>query len=336
MTTDTIRWGIIGCGNVTEVKSGPALQKARGSQLVAVMRRNGDLARDYAQRHGVPKWYNEADALIHDPEVDAVYVATPPSSHLEYTLAVAQAGKPVYVEKPMARTYAECQTMIAACEQAGVPLFVAYYRRRLPRFLKVKAWLDAGAIGEVRSVNTVLYRPPSPEDCSDTKPWRLDPEIAGCGYFCDLGSHMLDLLQYLLGPIETAQGYATNQGGCYEAEDAVSATWLHENGIHGAGTWHFTTQHRVDRTEIVGTTGIIRYATFDDEPVTLERQGETKSVRIENPPHIQQPLIQSVVDTLLGHGECPSTGHTAALTNRVIDMILKNPHPLFQKVRNHS
>ncbi len=322
MTTDTIRWGIIGCGNVTEVKSGPALQKAHGSVLVAVMRRNGELARDYAQRHGVPKWYNDADALIHDSEVDAVYIATPPSSHLEYALAVAQAGKPVYVEKPMARTYAECQTMIQACEQAGVPLFVAYYRRRLPRFLQVKAWLDAGAIGEVRSVNTVLYRPPSPGDCNGEKPWRLDPEIAGCGYFCDLGSHILDLLQYLMGPIETATGYATNQGRCYEAEDVVSAAWLHASGIHGAGTWHFTTQHHVDRVEIVGTTGIIRYATFDEEPIVLASQGQTESLHIANPPHIQQPLIQTIVDTLLGRGECPSTGQTAALTNRVIDMIL--------------
>ena len=327
MTKNTIRWGIIGCGNVTEVKSGPALQKAHGSQLIAVMRRNGDLARDYAQRHGVPKWYNDADALINDPEVDAVYVATPPSSHEDYVLAVAQAGKPVYVEKPMARTYAECQAMITACAEAGVPLFVAYYRRMLPRFLKVKAWLDAGAIGAVRSVNTVLYRPQSPEDCNGAKPWRLDPEIAGCGYFCDLGSHILDLLQYLLGPIETAAGYATNQGGCYEAEDAVSATWLHESavqktGVHGTGTWHFSTQQRVDRTEIVGTTGIIRYATFDDEPVVLESRVQTESIYIENPLHIQQPLIQTVVDTLLGRGECPSIGHTAALTNCAIDMIL--------------
>lgn len=325
MATDMIRWGIIGCGNVTEVKSGPALQKARGSQLVAVMRRNGNLARDYAQRHGVPKWYNDAGALINDPEVDAVYVATPPSSHKDYVLAVAQAGKPVYVEKPMGRTYEECQAMIRACEQASTPLFVAYYRQMLPRFLKVKAWLDAGAIGEVRNVNTVLYRPLSPEDCGDKKPWRLDPEIAGCGYFCDLGSHMLDLLQYLLGPIELATGYATNQGGCYEAEDAVSATWLHESGIHGAGMWHFTTQNRVDRTEIVGTTGVIRYASFDDEPLALESRGQSESIYIENPPHIQQPLIQSIVDTLLGHGECPSTGYTAALTNRAIDMILGDP-----------
>ena len=134
MKMKTIRWGIIGCGDVTEVKSGPALQKADHSALVAVMRRNGQLAEDFARRHGVPQWYDDAAALIHDPAVDAVYIATPPSSHKEYTLMSAAAGKPVYVEKPMARNTAECQAMIAACHKANVPLFVAYYRRALARF----------------------------------------------------------------------------------------------------------------------------------------------------------------------------------------------------------
>src|SRR5690348_3615465 len=112
----TIRWGIIGVGDVTEIKSGPAFYKADHSQLVAVMRRNGDKARDFAERHDVPHWYDDADALIHDEEVDAVYIATPPDSHESYTLKVAAAGKPVYCEKPMARTYAECQVMVEACQ----------------------------------------------------------------------------------------------------------------------------------------------------------------------------------------------------------------------------
>src|SRR5277367_2165196 len=99
---DTIRWGILGCGDVTEIKSGPGFQKATGSKLVAVMRRNGKLAEDYARRHGVARWYDDVDALIHDPEVDAVYIATPPGVHLEMALKVAAADKPAYVEKPMA------------------------------------------------------------------------------------------------------------------------------------------------------------------------------------------------------------------------------------------
>ena len=190
---EPIRWGILGCGTVTEVKSGPAFQKVPGSELVAVMRRDGEKARDYARRHGVPRWYDDADDLLHDPGVDAVYIATPPGSHAEYTVRAAQAGKPVYVEKPMGRTYAECQVMIEACEAAGVPLFVAYYRRALPAFLKIKELVDAGAIGAVRFVTMAVHRPPRPEDQEpDGLPWRVIPEVAGGGYFFDLAPHQLD------------------------------------------------------------------------------------------------------------------------------------------------
>ena len=154
-----VRWGIIGVGSVTERKSGPGFQQAERSELVAVMRRNGDLAADYARRHNVPHWYDDADELINDPAVDAVYVATPPDSHREYVIRVAQAGKPVYVEKPMARTALECEDMISACEEAGVGLFVAYYRRAMPRFATVKELLGSGRIGQLRSVIIRNERP---------------------------------------------------------------------------------------------------------------------------------------------------------------------------------
>ena len=120
----TIRWGLIGCGDVTERKSGPGFRKAANSELVAVMRRNGPLARDYARRHGVPRWHDDADAIIRSPDIDAVYIATLTDSHCEYALRCAAAGKPVYVEKPMAMTNAECRRMIDACRERGVPIWV--------------------------------------------------------------------------------------------------------------------------------------------------------------------------------------------------------------------
>jgi predicted dehydrogenase len=189
---DKVQWGIIGCGDVTEVKSGPALYKIKGSSLVAVMRRDGKKAEDYAWRHNVPRWYDDADKLINDPDVNAVYIATPPGSHAEYTIRVAAAGKPVYVEKPMARSFAECRQMLAACERAGVPLWVAYYRRGLPNHLKVKELIDSGAIGEIRLVNIRLYYSPDWHPVADSKnlPWRVDPQIAGGGFFLDLASIM--------------------------------------------------------------------------------------------------------------------------------------------------
>ncbi|MEX2285233.1 MAG: Gfo/Idh/MocA family oxidoreductase [Gemmatimonadota bacterium] len=319
----TIRWGLIGCGSVTEVKSGPAFRKADHSSLVAVMRRTGHLARDYAERHGVPRWYDDAGALINDCEVDAVYIATPPDSHQEYTVRCANAGKPVYVEKPMARTFAECQIMIDACERAGVPLFVAYYRRALERFLKIKELIEAGALGELRFVNVQFCEQLSTAELDRGKlPWRVIPEIAGGGLFLDLASHMLDLLDFLLGPISAVQGNAANQAGKYAAEDIVSGTFVFDSGVQGAGTWCFTSYDDEDRTEIVGSMGKLTFSTFQNRPIVLTTASGARGFTVEYPKHIQQPLIQTIVNELNGIGSCPSTGQSAARTSRVMDRML--------------
>ncbi|MBN1680295.1 MAG: Gfo/Idh/MocA family oxidoreductase [Anaerolineae bacterium] len=320
---NTVRWGIIGAGNVTEVKSGPALQKAERSDLVAVMRRSGDRARDYARRHHVPTWYDNAEALINDPNVDAVYIATPPHVHKQYTLMCAAAGKPVYVEKPMALNHAECQAMIEACSAAGVPLFVAYYRRALPRFLKIKTLIDKGAIGEVRMVRITLHQVSDSRLCDpDNRPWRVLPDIAGGGLFVDLGSHMLDFLDYVLGPISTVTGTASNQIACYDAEDLVTGSFMFESGVHGVGIWCFSCFDDKDETMIVGTHGQITYSCFDTTPIRLAKTGAVTEFNINNPVHVQQPLIQTVVDALTGAGACPSTGESAARTSWVMDQLL--------------
>jgi predicted dehydrogenase len=320
-----VRWGIIGCGDVTEVKSGPAFQKIEGSELIAVMRRNGAKAQDYARRHGVPKWYDAADSLIHDPEVDAVYVATPPSSHAEYVMNVAEVGKPVYVEKPMALNYDECQGMIKACENARVPLFVAYYRRGLATFLKAKDLVESGAIGAIRFAKIELLMPPEENQTDpDTLHWNVLPEISGGGRFVDLGCHQLDVLDYILGPIVSARGQAANQANLYPAEDIVCASFRFSSGVLGSGVWCFTISEecRKDQTEIVGTTGKITFSSFQPAPVRLENEDGIEEYDIPFPEHVQQPLIQTIVDELLGRGTCPSTGNSAARTSWVIDEIL--------------
>lgn len=324
MKFEKVRWGIIGCGDVTEVKSGPAFQKIKNSELVAVMRRTGELAKDYAERHHVPKWYDDADALINDPDVDAVYIATPPSSHKEYTIKVAKAGKTVYVEKPMALNFAECMEMIAACETFGVPLYVAYYRRALPRFLKIKELLDHGAVGDVRFVSTTQYQKAS-EDVLDSKtiPWRVQPEISGGGLFFDLASHTLDLLDFLLGPIKDVQGFASNQAGYYRAEDIVTGTYRFETGIHGIGNWCFSAFEDVDMNEIVGSKGKITFSTFGNAPIVLTTANGTEQWSFEPPQHIHQPLLETIIADLTGgSNQCPSTGETGARTNWVMEKIV--------------
>lgn len=317
-----VKWGIIGCGKVTEVKSGPGFQLAQNSDLVAVMRRDAGKARDYAERHHVQKWYSDAEKLINDPDVNAVYIATPPSSHKDYTLMVAKAGKPVYVEKPMALNYRECREMTEACENAGVPLFVAYYRRALPRFLAIKKMIDEGKIGIVRFANTVYYSPPTDDDIAGKENWRVNPEISGGGYFVDLGCHTLDILQFFFGEIISATGHATNQGGLYKAEDMVSGMYIFSSGVQGSGNWCFSAFMHLDRTEIVGDKGKITFSTFGNDPVLLENTEGAELLDLPNPLHIQQPFIQTMVNELLGAGKCQSTGHTAARTNWAMDRML--------------
>lgn len=325
MNLNKVRWGIIGCGNVTEVKSGPAFQKIKNSELAAVMRRRGDLAEDYARRHHVSKWYDDAKALINDPDVDIIYIATPPGAHLAYTIMAAKAGKPVYVEKPMARNYAECQEMIAACKNAGVPLFVAYYRRGHERFLKIKELLDSNVIGDVRMVSSTQYQPVTKEMMAvETLPWRVQPEFSGGGLFFDLASHTLDILDFLLGPITSVQGFASNQAGYYKAEDIVTGTYQFESGVHGVGNWCFTAFEYVDENVILGSKGKITFSTFGHNLVIATAQG-TEELTFEPPQHVHQPLVETIVKELTGEGGlCPSTGLTGARTSWVMDEMVKN------------
>ncbi|WP_448073822.1 Gfo/Idh/MocA family protein [Georgenia yuyongxinii] len=320
-TLRTVRWGIVGVGDVTERKSGPGLQRAERSELVAVMRRDGAKAADYARRHGVPRWYDDADALIADPEVDAVYIATPPDSHRDHALRVAAAGKPVYVEKPMARTAAECEEMIAACERAGVPLFVAYYRRAMPRFATVRRLLDDGVIGTPRAVSVRTLGTPGMWE-PDHLPWRVQPEIAGGGLFVDLGSHTLDLLDHLLGPVGAVSGAAGNQGGGYPAEDVVSATFIFTSGVQGVGLWSFAAGEQRDEVEIIGSAGSLSFSSFGAEPLVLRTADGERQIDAPYPDVVQQPLIQAVVDELTGRGTSPSTGHSALRTARFVDTVL--------------
>ncbi len=322
-----VRWGIIGVGNVCEVKSAPAFNLIEGSKLVAVMRRNGEKARDFAKRHGVPKWYDDADALLNDPEVNAVYIATPPEMHAYYAIRAAMVKKAIYVEKPMARTFSECLVMLRICK--SVPLFTAYYRRALPNFLAIKDLLRQGIIGDVRFVNITLHQSVHPDIVAgnrDADNWRTNPEISGGGYFFDLGSHQLDMMDFLFGKINHARGFATNQAHLYEAEDVVSGAFRFENGIHGVGNWCFTTAKNAekDETTIVGSKGQIRFPFFGDNSVTIDIDGqEPVKLDFTMPKHIQQPLIQTVVDDLLGRGSCPSTGITGARTNKIMKLMMR-------------
>lgn len=320
-----INWGIIGCGNVTEVKSGPAFNKVNNSRLVAVMRRNRDLAEDYARRHNVPRFYTNADDLFNDKEINAVYVATPPGSHAEYAIKSIKAGKPVYIEKPMALNYAECEKINNAASKYGVPVFVAYYRRALPGFLKVKEMVDSGTIGRIQFIQLQLFKPATAEEKSGKPSWRVEPLISGGGHFFDLASHQLDYLDFIFGPILKIRSFAQNNASLYEAEDFVSAGFIFVNGIPAAGTWCFTVSEESmrDSIEIFGEKGKISFSCYSFDPIVLENSAGRQEFINERPEHVQYYLIDQVVKTLTGKGAAVSTGISASRTSRVMDEVVK-------------
>lgn len=321
-----ISWGFIGCGEVTEKKSGPAFNEVPGSHIEAVMSRSERRARSYAERHHVRKWYTDAQKLIDDPTVNAIYIATPPSSHATFAIMAMRAGKPVYVEKPLAASYMDCVRINRISEETGIPCFVAYYRRYLPYFQRVKKILQNGTIGEVINVQVRFSVPPRDIDLQkgDAQPWRLRPDISGGGYFYDLAPHQIDLLQDYFGIITRAHGYPANRARLYQAEDTISACFFFESGITGSGSWCFVGHRSAeeDRIEIIGTKGTLSFSVFNYDPIQLVTSESKTSINVPNPSYVQLPIIRAVIEDLQGYGHCDCTSISATPTNWVLDRIL--------------
>ena len=324
--TTEVRWGFIGCGEATEKKSGPAFNLVEGSRVVAVMSRNAERAQSYAERHHIPKWYTDAWNLIQDPEVNAIYTATPPTSHATNATMAMKASKTVYVEKPLAATYADAQRVNRISEQTGVKCFVAYYRRYLPYFQKVKELVHGGAIGRVINVQIRFAVPPRDLDYNvHNKPWRVQRDIAGGGYFYDLAPHQIDLLQELFGPITRVHGFSQNRGGLYETEDTVSAAFEFADGLPGSGSWCFVAHEsaRTDRIELIGDKGQICFSVFTYEPIALHTEAGRQEIQVENPQYVQMPLIENIVRHIQGKTLCTCDSVSGTGVNWVLDRILK-------------
>lgn len=318
----TIRWGIIGVGNVCEVKSGPAFYKNPESQLLAVMRRDGMQAKDYAERHQVPLWFDDAEKILTHPDIDAVYIATPPAFHKEYAIAAMKAGKHVYIEKPVTLTAQECDEIIAMARAGNHKVCVAHYRRQLPFFLKIAELLQQGAIGKPLLVNIDMLRPAAPDSQpTQDNNWRVDPLVSGGGLFHDLSPHQLDLILQWFGPVVEARGFGCNQRKLYQADDCVHGWAQLSSGVVLQGRWHFaaTPDERRDHCEILGTEGKITFSFFGSEVIYLSNPQGKQQIQIPHPHHIQQPLIAQINAFYRGDRDNPSDLHSARAVMELID-----------------
>ncbi|HEY5406434.1 MAG TPA: Gfo/Idh/MocA family oxidoreductase [Ginsengibacter sp.] len=318
-----IKWGIIGCGDVTEIKSGPAFNKVKNSSLIAVMRRDGEKAKDYAIRHRVPRWYNEAAKLINDKEVNAIYIATPPSSHETYTVAALQAGKPVYVEKPMTVNSVSALRMTQAANETNIKMCVAHYRRAQPYFKKIKQLIDDKVIGGIQFANLNFYKKLLSKEELELpgNKWRVNAGVSGGGLFHDLAPHQLDLMYYFFGPVEHTKGIAINQSGIYNTDDVVAGNILFKNDVIFNGLWCFNTgkENEKDICEIVGSEGSISFSIFGEQKILLTKNGKVEIIAFTPPQHVQQPMIEKVVEYFLDEGINPCSGEDGVEVMKLLD-----------------
>ena len=315
---EKICWGIIGCGNVTEVKSGPAFNKVEHSSLMAVSRRDPDKLADYVKRHHIPLSFTNALDLIQSEKINAIYIATPPDVREAYAIEAMQLGKPVYLEKPMALNLAACKRLKSVSEKLGIKLSVAHYRRNLPLFMEVKNILEQGDIGAIKEVQITMLKK-TDKAANDPSNWRVDPSIAGGGYFYDLAPHQIDLVFYFFGKPKSFSGTSTNKAGLYKAEDFVQGTIELENGIVCKGLWDFSINgEEKDEFLIIGEKGTIRFPVFGLF-IEVESNGQVKTIPFEAPKHNQQNHIQAVVNYFLDKGENPCSAEDAILSMEVME-----------------
>lgn len=321
MESHKVVWGIIGCGDVTEKKSGPALNLVDNSRLMAVMRRDAAKAADYAERHQVPLWYSQAEDLLDNSDINAIYIATPPSSHLGYALAALRKGKHVYVEKPVTLNSLEAESLLEEVRARGGKLVVAHYRRALPLFLKVKELIDQSAIGELRTVQLRLWQSRTPDLVTQRAgDWRTDPSISGGGYFFDLAPHQLDLMLYLFGMPVSYDGFSLIQDDKSAVADQTTGTILFENQLVFQGSWCFNVakENQVDRCEIIGSLGRITFSIFGNT-VAVHTKSEEKEFTFDHPENIQLPMISRTVEYFTGTGPNPSPIEEALVLMKIID-----------------
>lgn len=310
---------MIGAGNVTEVKSGPAFNKAENSKLMTAMRRTPDKAEDYARRHSIPTWHTNANDLLKRQDINAIYIATPPSTHKEYAIAALKSGKDIYLEKPMAMNAFECFEITTLAKELKRKVCVAHYRRELDCFKKVKELIDSNAIGSIQNAKIEILQPAESDIIAQTDDdWRSNPKISGGGLFHDIAPHQIDLMINYFGEPEDFFGFSHSTTN--KVDDLVAGQILFKSGTIFQGTWNFNApkNETKDLCSIIGSTGKIEFS-FYKETITLRTKSTNETFTFSNPENIQLPLIDKVVKYFSGKGPNPCSGEEGLKVIEIMD-----------------
>ena len=317
---EKLRWGLIGCGDISRKRVAPAIKDLDQCELVAVARANYTKAESFTKEFSAKRWYKEWQDLINDDEIDAVYLATPVYLHAEQTIAAAKAGKHVLCEKPMALNAKYCERMIETCKEHNVTLGVAYYRHFYPVINRVKEIISSGEIGEPTVVEIQAF------EWFDRKPgepryWLLEKEKSGGGPMMDFGCHRIEVLQHLFGKVKEIQSQLFNIHFNREVEDTAYVSLLFENNTQAIIRVTHAAYEARDTLDIFGTKGSIHIPVLNGGAITIKTE---KDERTENHPpnkNVHQPLIEDFTNAVLENRTPVVNGYVGREVNLILDDI---------------
>jgi 1,5-anhydro-D-fructose reductase (1,5-anhydro-D-mannitol-forming) len=316
-----VRWGLVGAGDIAAKRVAPALRDSPGSAFVAVARARADRAAEFARRHGASRWHAEWRDVLRDPDIDAVYLATPVRVHAEQAVAAAEAGKHVLCEKPMALDVPGCERMISAARAHGVTLGVAYYRHHYPVVRRLRALLASGEIGDVVLVQAQAFERFDPPP-GDSRAWLLKKSEAGGGPMMDFGCHRIEVMLDLLGPVAEVRGAPSNvRFRDREVEDTCLAHLRFRSGAEAVLAVTHAAQEPRDSLQIFATRGSVHVDVLNQGFLRIVTADGVREER--HPPHanLHQPLVEDFV-AAVRDGRSPAvTGEIGLAVNRVLAAI---------------
>ena len=317
-----LRWGLLGTGDIVAKRVAHCMKELPEVELVAACRRNEVELRAFAKKFQVPRIHTSIRSLSDDPEVEAVYVATPHHLHCRHVVALTRAGKHVLVEKPMAMTAEQCREMIAACRRARVRLGVAYFRRTLPLIQKAKRLLDEGALGR-----PVLFRGHYPSGVVDLpsdhpRNW-LMRSAAGGGSLFGVGSHVIDLFLHFGGRIAEVAGAVGRVVTGGDADDMAGMVCRFRSGALGLMSCSYNSPSGTLPFEISGTEARLAFDAIPRGGIIVTRQGKTETLEIDEIKRedLDMELIRSFTRHVTDGAPFVSTGEDGMRTNVVMDAL---------------
>ena len=314
-----IKWGLVGCGDISQKRVAPAMRDLANHSIRGISRKQTDKLAEFAEEFGAVECFSSAEELILSPDIDAVYLATPVNLHCAHTLLALENGKHVLCEKPMAMSVAECDRMVETAKRTGRLLGIAYYRRFYPAVLKIKELIAAGQIGR-----PVMARALACEFWSFPKDhplyWHIDPEQSGGGPLMDFGSHRIDIIIDIMGQVRNVAAFTDKLYFDHQVEDSSLLILRHGSGAHSTiGAYH-SIGHPCDELEVFGSEGRITIPVLNEGEVCFYRGNELIE-RFHCPPHdnLHLPLVEDFGRAIIENRPPGISGETGRLTSIVME-----------------